>query len=371
MELKKKHEIKQMKEYLPGFANGFTPGGFSWDRFKTNPREYLQFDDYGTQSSSVQPGTINSTLAISDVSNIDPSTITQSDVAIPKAQDIPITLSNNPVEKTAESTVSKSGGSIVQGALAFAGATANAFGPTKGVNELLADAGQNYAQGDGFGYQRQNDIDAAYERQELSKQNTNNTLNTMGTGAALGASVGSIIPGVGTAIGGVVGAVGGLITGLFGGASRRRRLARKIFAANQQKEATNLFNRTSAHSDYLAQQYSYNHQNTQDDILYGAKKGKDINTILPGFVNGAGVYTNDGIGYGPANSRVAYGETIYNPNKGTANIVKTGRLNQDSNLSYLQPDDIVYGNLVDWRTGKTFRDEALPYAAVLEYLNRK
>ena len=50
-------------------------------------------------------------------------------------------------------------------------------------------------------------------------------------------------------------------------------------------------------------------------------------TLIPGFVGGYGVYTNDGEVNGVANSRVAYGETIYNPNKGTANIVKTGKLN--------------------------------------------
>ena len=149
----------------------------------------------------------------------------------------------------------------------------------------------------------------------------------MATGAALGASVGSIIPGFGTVIGGAIGAVGGLVTGLFGSASRRKRLARKIFAANQEKEASNLFNRTSAHSDYLNQQYAYKHENTQDDLLYGAKGGKDAGMNLPGFVDGFGVYTNAGLGTGTANSRVAFGETIYNPNKGTANIVKTGRLN--------------------------------------------
>ena len=332
MELNKKHELKQMKTYLPGFSSGFSNGDFG---------------------------------------RIEPSVITQQQYAVPNAQDIPITLTDPKKSKVAQSTLAESGGNIISSGIAFAGSTMKSFGPVKGTNEILSDAGTSFAQGDGFGYQKQNDVDANYQMSELSKENTNNTLGNMGTGAALGAAVGSVIPGVGTVIGGAAGAVIGLATGLFGGASRRRRLARKIFAANQQKEASNLFNRTSAHSDYLNQQYEYKHENTQDDLLYGAKGGKDAGICLPGFADGFGVYTNTGLGAGSANSRVAFGETIYNPNKGTANIVKTGRLNQDTNLSYLQQDDVVFGNHKDWRTGMTFRDEALPYAAVLEYLNNK
>jgi len=50
-------------------------------------------------------------------------------------------------------TPAEQGGNIITSAIGFAGATANAFGPVKGQNELLADAGTSYATGAGFGYQ--------------------------------------------------------------------------------------------------------------------------------------------------------------------------------------------------------------------------
>lgn len=345
MDLKRKHEIRQMKEYLPGFANGFTPGSSTTGQ-----------DFYNLGSASI--GSVNS---------INPFEITGQQPT--KAQDIPITLTKNPKIRTAQSTFAEQGGNIVSSAIGFAGAAANAFGPVKGASELMSDAGTSYAAGNGFGYQQQNNIDANKQLDELSKENTNNTFQTMGTGATLGASVGSIIPGVGTAIGALTGGAAGLITGIFGGASRRRRLERKIFAANQQVQATNLFNRSSAHSDYLASTYNQKHTNTQDDLLYGAKCGKDMFTLMPGYAQGYG-YTSDGERFGPVNSRVAFGEPIYDPTTGNANIVKTGKLDKDTNLAYLKPTDVVFGNHVDWRTGKTFRDEALPFAAVLEQLRK-
>lgn len=213
-------------------------------------------------------------------------------------------------------------------------------------------------------------MDANRELDELKKENTANTLNTAATGATLGASVGSIIPGIGTALGAIGGGLLGGIAGLFGGASRKARLQRKIYNANQQMLATNNFNRSSAHSDYLAQNYNYNHVNTQDDVLYGAKHGKDMFSLMPGYVLGKDVYTAEGLMSGLANSRVAFGETIYEPSTGEATIVRKGKLNKDTNLANLAASTVVFGKDVDERTGKTFRDEALPIAAVLEKLNK-
>jgi uncharacterized membrane protein len=55
---------------------------------------------------------------------------------------------------------------------------------------------------------------------ELSKQNTANTLNTAASGASLGSAFGPIGAGIGGVVGGVV--------GLFGGASRRNKMAERI-----------------------------------------------------------------------------------------------------------------------------------------------
>ena len=121
------------------------------------------------------------------------------------------------------------GGDIASNAIAFIGSGINAFGPVKNENELMSDSGKMQSYGAGFGYVSQNNIDRQAQLSELSKENTGNTLKTAGTGAALGASVGSIVPGIGTVIGGAAGGVVGALTGIFGGASRRRKLKRKIF----------------------------------------------------------------------------------------------------------------------------------------------
>ena len=112
------------------------------------------------------------------------------------------------------------GGNIASSAVNFIGSTMNAFGPVKSDEEILADAGQTNAAGNGFTYLRQNHVDGDKEMSKLSKENTSNTLATAGTGAALGASIGSVFPGAGTVIGGAIGAIGGLFAGLFGGAAR-------------------------------------------------------------------------------------------------------------------------------------------------------
>ena len=133
------------------------------------------------------------------------------------------------------------GGSIVSDAIAFIGSGISAFGPVKNENELISDSGKMQSYGAGFNYTSQNNIDRQAQLSELSKENTGTTLKTTGAGAALGASVGSIFPGAGTVIGGAVGGVVGALTGIFGGASRRRKLKRKIFNAQQEVNRYNNF----------------------------------------------------------------------------------------------------------------------------------
>lgn len=353
MELKRKREIKRLNS-LPGFDGGFDWGTFMKGKPLYNPTPWVlripdeRLDEVFSSATPLyqyEPN-LNFTAELPDSTH---------------------NVSINNTQKVSASDI----GNIATSAAAFGGSVYNAFGPTKGYNQLLADSGASYKMTPDFGFVRRNNIDEGAQLSELYKQNTNNTLNAMGTGAALGSSIGSIIPGFGTVLGGAIGAVGGAIAGIWGGESRRKRLQRKILAAQQLVDRTNTYNRSAGHSDYLQQNYNYRHNDGQNSLIYGAKHGKDCGVKLPGFVDGYGVYTSDGIKQGPANSKVAFGETIYNPTEGTANIVKTGKLDQDTNLSYLQPSDVVFGNHVDWNTGKTFRDEALPIAAVLEMLNKK
>jgi prephenate dehydrogenase len=67
----------------------------------------------------------------------------------------------------------------------------------------------------------------------------------------LGASIGSIIPGLGTIAGGVIGGAAGLVGGLFGGASRKRKLRKQIYNAQQLTDRTNQFNRSDADTSAL------------------------------------------------------------------------------------------------------------------------
>ena len=390
MELKKIREIRNAKEYLPGFVGGFDPvvpgfGGWQWRNniynsvFNPAPNGGIPEQWQGPTPGIVE-GNVNGikNLQFSSIikenapaQGVTPGSIlTPSDNTIKTKLQEPLKRVDNGTPKSTGGPSAASIGNIVTSGLGFMGSVMNSFGPTLNEQELLANAGTSRGNVNGFGYQKQNAVDANRELDELKKENTANTLNTAATGATLGASVGSIIPGVGTAIGGAIGAVGGFITGLFGGSSRKARLQRKIFNANQQAIAKNNFNRASAHSDFLAQDYAYNHANTQDDILYGAKHGKDMFSLMPGYVLGKDVYTAGGLMSGPANSRVAFGETIYEPSTGEATIVRKGKLNKDANLANLAASTVVFGKDVDKRTGKTFRDEALPIAAVLEKLNK-
>jgi len=109
----------------------------------------------------------------------------------------------------------------------------------------------------------------------LKAENTSNTLSTAASGAALGGTIGSIFPGAGTAIGAVGGAIIGGITGIFGSARRKRKLKEKMINANLLAQRTNMFNRTSAMSSAMEQNWALQHSNTQDDIIY-ANRGKDL-----------------------------------------------------------------------------------------------
>ena len=66
---------------------------------------------------------------------------------------------------------------------------------------------------------------------ELSASNTSNTLNMVGSGAALGGSIGMAFGPIGAGIGAVGGALVGGAIGLFGGASRKAKLRRRIAEA--------------------------------------------------------------------------------------------------------------------------------------------
>lgn len=173
----------------------------------------------------------------------------------------------------------------------FAGSVMNSFGPVKSAGDILQESGTSVGQGSGFSYQKQNAVDAGAQMDELSKQNTANTLNTAASGASLGSAFGPIGAGIGGVVGGAVGFIGGLF--------RKNKMAERIRQAQIQAVRNNDFNLASAQTDYLTNQYNVEHDNTQDDMLYAAKEGLEPTMVdnamqMSGFVKNNGRYVFDG-----------------------------------------------------------------------------
>lgn len=168
----------------------------------------------------------------------------------------------------------KNVGNIAASAVSFLGSTVNSFGKVQDANEMFAHSGQSTGYGAGYTYVKQNNIDAAGEMADVKKENIANTFKTAGAGAALGGAIGG-------PWGAAIGAVGGFLTGLIGGSSRKRKLRKAIYNAQQDVTRKNTFSNASAQTDYLTQNYYNKYGNPYDDQIYNAKYGKDAN----GWVN--------------------------------------------------------------------------------------
>lgn len=167
-------------------------------------------------------------------------------------------------------------GGAITGAIGFGGAVANSFSGVKSQSDMIAESGTSVGYGTGFSYNKQNQIDMDAQRSKLSAQNTQNTLAAAGTGAQLGGSIGMAFGPVGAGIGAIAGGLIGGITGIFGGKSRKRRLERKMRAAQERVQNINNYNLASAQTDYLQNQWNIEHGDTQDQELFVANKGKDL-----------------------------------------------------------------------------------------------
>lgn len=163
-------------------------------------------------------------------------------------------------------------GNVATGAANFATNAVNSFGPTKTASTMMNDAGTSTGYGSGFTYQRQNNVNGAQQMDELSKENTGNTLKTAAAGATLGASFGPIGAAAGLVLGGVV--------GLIGGGARKRELLNQIRTAKLNTSAFNDYSFASGQSDFLTQDYNTRYDNSQDDLIYQAKDGKMPNVKL-------------------------------------------------------------------------------------------
>ena len=164
---------------------------------------------------------------------------------------------------------------IATSALGFAGSVANSFGGVQSTQQLQNDAGTGYGSIGGISYTKQNDINKDMEMKQLGASNTSNTLGSTTSGMALGGAIGSVAGPVGGLIGAGIGGVAGLVTGLFGGSSRKKKLRKKMYEAQQLTDRTNQFNRSDADTQSLQQQYAQKYGDNDNQLLY-ANKGKDI-----------------------------------------------------------------------------------------------
>lgn len=250
----------------------------------------------------------------------------------------------------------------------------DAFGDVKSSDQIMNESGSGYGSVNGFKYEKLNDINGDPQRAEVKSQNTRTTLATVGSGAALGATIGSTLGPVGGVVGGAIGAVGGLITGIFAGGHRKRKLERRLREAEIRKTNINDYNLSSAQSDYMINDYYNQNGDTRDDMLT-FKNGKDQSISVPNGNKNSNVVTSAGKIQAPANARVAAGESVIDNiddvNNTTGYVVKDGKLGKDTNLANLNDSTIVLGQDVDWRNGKTFRDQSLQYTLALEKINKK
>ena len=244
---------------------------------------------------------------------------------------------------------------VMQG-INFAQNLGNAFS-TKNIvstDELSQDAGSSEGTINGISYERMNQVDGSDELEALKSQNKANTISTAMSGASLGSKIAG-------PIGGIIGGIGGFIGGIFGGNRRKKELERRIREAQRLNNRMTSYNLSSADTKGLQQNYYKENEDNSGDIIY-ANRGKDMNKV----------WTPAGYRRGATNSMVGKGESIVNFNRGTGTLVTKGQRGVDNQPSSVSPNDdnVILGNDIDWSNGMKFADQAAPYTAALEMLNK-
>ena len=262
---------------------------------------------------------------------------------------------------------------IVGQGLTFLNSVANTFGNNKSAESILTDGGTQQSNAMGVGYQRYLGPNEDKEWKDLKRENFQNTLGTMGSGAALGASIGSIVPGIGTLVGGVGGALVGGIASIFGSSSRKRKLERALNRARLTAQSRNMYAYSGAASKALENDYYNDHINTDNSVLY-ANRGKD----LPMYNSGKDrVWTPSGLSRNLPNALVGLGESIVDFDNKTATLVKNGkRVGVDDQYANVSEDTHIGGNDYDIQnyvnTGnlQTFAEQEQPLTIAVEKLNK-
>lgn len=262
---------------------------------------------------------------------------------------------------------------IVGQGLTFLNSVTNTFGNNKSAESILTDGGTQQSNAMGVGYQRYLGPNEDKEWKDLKRENFQNTLGAVGSGAALGASVGSIVPGIGTLVGGVGGALVGGIASIFGSSSRKRKLERALNRARLTAQSRNMYAYSGAASKALENDYYNDHANTDNSVLY-ANRGKD----LPMYNSGKDrVWTPSGLSRNLPNALVGLGESIVDFDNKTATLVKNGkRVGVDDQYANVSEDTHIGGNDYDIQnyvnTGnlQTFAEQEQPLTIAVEKLNK-
>ncbi len=255
-----------------------------------------------------------------------------------------------PTSKGSGIGVSNIGGIITSG-VQFAGDTINAFSVNETGDDIAKRQGSSNLSIGGIGYESPNTINVGDEIDKIRKENTGNTLKTVGSGAALGTA---ILPGWGTAIGAVL----GLGIGLFGGEARKREYRRMMAKQNAKINALQDSARYSAQTKAIQLQNAREYGNSEAQYLYGAADGKvDTSFITPDayfqtyYAPEIKEYNKNKLTYsalGPVNAepnaKVSRGEIIANKFLGTMYRVPGGKDNKDTEYAYLSDSDTVVTN---------------------------
>lgn len=339
-------ELKERKKINNQFLLKYDPG-----------KDLNYFRMYPGQGISLVPSTMPSSASIGKIYGLP----TQQSPAI----------DNSLAKSNIDNSFANS--NIVGQGLTFLNSVTNTFGNNKSAESILTDGGTQQSNAMGVGYQRYLGPNEDKEWKDLKRENFQNTLGAVGSGAALGASVGSIVPGIGTLVGGVGGALVGGIASIFGSSSRKRKLERALNRARLTAQSRNMYAYSGAASKALENDYYNDHANTDNSVLY-ANRGKD----LPMYNNGKDrVWTPSGLSRNLPNALVGLGESIVDFDNKTATLVKNGkRVGVDDQYANVSEDTHIGGNDYDIQnyvnTGnlQTFAEQEQPLTLAVEKLNK-
>ena len=348
MDLKKYKYIKNVKpQYDAGKSSfaPFQPGSTNTSMLQFNTEIGPKTPSLNTLSSALNP------TSITNISNSGgPSPVsTLSQVGFGQKLKAGFNVANKAIGQVMNKIP------VMQG-INFAQNLGNAFS-TKNIvstDELSQNAGSSEGTVNGVSYERMNQVDGSDEMKALKSQNKANTINTTVSGAALGSKIAG-------PIGGILGGIGGFIGGIFGGSHRKKKLEERIREAQRLNNRMTSYNLSSADTKGLQQNYYKENEDNSGDIIY-ANRGKDMNKV----------WTPTGYRNGHVNSMVGKGESIVNFNRGTGTLITKGQRGVDNQPSSVSPNDdnVILGNDIDWSNGMKFADQAAPYTAALEMLNK-